>query len=544
MKDLLILVSLAPMILMFAAGLRAAAHRGGLADYTPGIQAAAWMAVAASVFAALIIWCRGPMTTDVPLPLHASFPLYLDALTALMLVLVSFLGAMVVRYSVRCMIGHDRQYCFHQRLCMTIASVMGLLICGNLLWFTLAWMATSLCLHQLLTFNAERTGAILAARKKFIVSRLGDLCLIGSMVTCRQIFHSWNFATIFRQAHLMASSGHCLGEIALLDTFLVLAACLKSAQFPFHSWLPDTMETPTPVSALMHAGIINAGGFLIIRLSALLILCPKAMAVLALIGAVTAIFGSTVMMAQTSIKRSLAFSTVGQMGFMMLECGLGAFGLAVLHLAAHALYKAHAFLSSGSRITRGPARIGSTSDSPAGVGILTHVALISSLSAVVSAGIFYRMGFSMTYLPLLVIVIMALSTLLSLIAYRSKYFIVPMIGLLLVLLLSAVYAALDLGMNAMLASTLPPQTFNVMTAIPELPILLVLMFVAAGLTQIQLWKSPQTDRIRAIYVHTANGFYIGYLANQMVCMFWPLPRPARRAEAPATLLEESLDVTG
>src|SRR5690606_5255778 len=131
---------------------------------------------------------------------------------------------------------------------------------------------------------------------------------------------------------------------------IICGALLKSAQFPFHTWLPDTMGTPTPVSTLMHAGIINAGGYLVIRLSPLLVENTTAMLFLATIGAVTLASASLVMLTQTSVKRMLAYSTIAQMGFMLLQCGLGAYALAVLHLIAHSLYKAHAFLSSGSTV--------------------------------------------------------------------------------------------------------------------------------------------------------------------------------------------------
>ena len=122
---------------------------------------------------------------------------------------------------------------------------------------------------------------------------------------------------------------------------------MKSAQFPLHGWLTEVMETPTPVSALLHAGIINAGGILLLRMSGALALSGPAMDLLLLVGAVTAVFGAAVMLTQPSVKVNLAWSTIAQMGFMMMQCGLGAFGAALLHVAAHALYKAHAFLSSG-----------------------------------------------------------------------------------------------------------------------------------------------------------------------------------------------------
>jgi len=133
---------------------------------------------------------------------------------------------------------------------------------------------------------------------------------------------------------------------------LALAAMLKSAQFPTHGWLTEVMETPTPVSALLHAGVINAGGFLLIRFADVMLLAPGVLAVLVMIGGFTALFGSLVMLTQPAVKTSLAWSTVAQMGFMIFECGLALFPLALLHIVAHSLYKAHAFLASGDAVER------------------------------------------------------------------------------------------------------------------------------------------------------------------------------------------------
>ncbi len=175
------------------------------------------------------------------------------------------------------------------------------------------------------------------------------MALLVAMILTYYCFGSFDYRDIFASAanaqFVIADKYHLLSWIG---TLFVIGAMTKSAQIPFHSWLPDTMETPTPVSALMHAGIINAGGFLIIRLSPLVSQSHVALDLLAIVGAATAILGAVVMLTQTSIKRTLAYSTIAQMGFMMLQCGLGAFSAALLHIIAHSLYKAHAFLSSGS----------------------------------------------------------------------------------------------------------------------------------------------------------------------------------------------------
>jgi len=280
----------------------------------------------------------------------ADLPLLrVDALSATMLLLIGFLGWAVARFSCEHLRGEPGEGRYHKWLCATIGSISLVVVSGNLILFTLAWISTSLSLHQLLGFYRERPAARLAARKKFLLSRLGDLCLIGAAVWAGRTYGTVGFEGLFEAAAALeaAEGGRASAAVDGIPLLLVLGALLKSAQFPFHTWLPDTLETPTPVSALMHAGIINAGGYLVIRLSPLVALSEPALAVLASAGALTAFAAGMVMLAQTSVKKQLAFSTVAQMGFMMLQCGLGAFALAALHIVAHSLYKAHAFLASG-----------------------------------------------------------------------------------------------------------------------------------------------------------------------------------------------------
>jgi NAD(P)H-quinone oxidoreductase subunit 5 len=275
--------------------------------------------------------------------------IYFDAVSAVMLLLAGFLAVAVIRFSAHYLGGNPDQGRFFKWLSVTAGSVLLLIVSGNLALFILSWMGVSMALHKLLTFYPERPTAMMAARKKFLFSRLGDFALIAALWITWHAFGTFDYAGLF--AGVSSNSGNHEDSVQIMALLLVLAAVLKSAQFPFHGWLPDTMETPTPVSALMHAGIINAGGFLIIRFSPLMAKAPHALELLAAVGGFTALFGSLVMITQTSVKRTLAFSTVAQMGFMMLQCGLGAFALALLHIVAHSLYKAHAFLSSGSAIS-------------------------------------------------------------------------------------------------------------------------------------------------------------------------------------------------
>ncbi len=217
------------------------------------------------VISVIVLGCSGSPVEGKLFGIGAFYlAVYFDAVSAIMLLLVAFLGVAVTSFSLNYLGGNPDQGRFFKWLSITLGSVLLLIVSGNLALFTLCWMAISLSLHQLLTFYPDRPAALMAARKKYLFSRLGDLCLLTALVIAWREFGSLDYARLFA----IASQGStpALQGIALL---LVLAAMIKSAQFPFHGWLPDTMETPTPVSALMHAGIINAGGFLIVRFSPL-----------------------------------------------------------------------------------------------------------------------------------------------------------------------------------------------------------------------------------------------------------------------------------
>ncbi len=347
-----LLVALLPLMLL-AAGL----VPSSLANLHTRLMRQAAMTLLAVAFgfaiaATVLLTLSGPLDRALlaiswPIPLNLG--VYFDSLTAVMSLLISFIGWIIVRYSARYLDGEATQGRFLRWILFTLGAVMLMVVSRNLVMFTAAWMLTSFGLHQLLTHYPERPWAIWAARKKFLISRLGDSLLIAALTLTFYCFGSFDYCDVFAGAQELGQNANGPGWLlSVIGTLFVIGAMTKSAQFPFHSWLPDTMETPTPVSALMHAGVINAGGFLIIRLSPLVSQSHAALDFLSLIGAFTALLGGVVMLTQTSIKRSLAYSTIAQMGFMMLQCGLGAFSAALLHIVAHSLYKAHTFLSSGS----------------------------------------------------------------------------------------------------------------------------------------------------------------------------------------------------
>ncbi|MDU6241796.1 MAG: proton-conducting transporter membrane subunit, partial [Bradyrhizobium sp.] len=307
---------------------------------------------------------------------------------------------------------------------------------------------------------------------------------------------------------------------------IVATAMLKSAQLPLHGWLIEVMETPTPVSALLHAGIINAGGFLVLRLSDVLLLATPALDVLAVVGGATALFGSLVMLTQTSVKVQLAYSTVAQMGFMLLQCGLGAFSAALLHIVAHSLYKAHAFLSSGSVIDIARA---SWTPSPGGkphpfrlifsiAGVLLVTLLFSLLTGATPArqpGVF-ALG-AVLLLGLIHLVANGIDE------RPNAYVVVRTLALAAVV--AAAYFGLQLVAEQMFAGALPKTEALRGPLGIAIVSLIVLSFATVTFLQGMVPKHATEPRWQALYVHVANGFYVNTITNRLVLHYWPGPAP-------------------
>jgi NAD(P)H-quinone oxidoreductase subunit 5 len=295
---------------------------------------------------------------------EARLGIRLDRVTVIVLLLVSFLGYVVTRYSRSYLHGDPGSARYERWLLVTLACVATLIVSGNLLVMAIAWTSTSLALHKLLTFYGDRVPALMAAHKKFLASRLADLFVWVAILTVRAEVGSFDIQAVHAWANATQSVPPMMQVAGLA---FVLAACLKSAQIPFHGWLIQVMEAPTPVSALLHAGIVNLGGLLMIRLFPLMALVPAAQLVLLVVALASTVLAAWVMTTRVSIKVALAWSTCAQMGFMLVECALGAWHLALVHLVAHSLYKAHAFLASGGTVGlwRLRAAVGISPDPPA-----------------------------------------------------------------------------------------------------------------------------------------------------------------------------------
>lgn len=319
-----------------------------------------------AIYGTVLTISHGVVTSSL-LGIHdIGFSLRLDALSMVMFVMISILGFIILKYSKNYLEGDPRQPVFLARLSYTIASVQLMVISGNLGQLFIAWVLTSLALHQLLIFYRGRPKAIVAARKKFIVARVGDILLLIATILIYQVFGTGDLGTIFNEIKVAYQSGYAL-PIEIATICIALVAILKSGQFPTHGWLIEMVETPTPVSALLHAGLLNAGPFLIIRMAFMMNESTFAPIFLISIGGFTALFASVVYLTQPSVKVALGYSSIAHMGFMLLICGFGVYTAALLHLVAHSFYKAHAFLSSGSVIdivrahkVKIPSRLGKT----------------------------------------------------------------------------------------------------------------------------------------------------------------------------------------
>ncbi len=437
--------------------------------------------------------------------LPAAALIRLDTLATTMAILVAFLGAVVLRFAARYLEGDPGRSRFLCWMCLTIVSVITLVISNHLLLLLGAWTATSLCLHRLLLYRAGRPGAVFAARKKFVFSRIAELSLLCAALILHAGHDTWRIDEL--SASISGGNHAGLPAGAFL---LAFCAMLKSAQFPFHSWLPDTMDTPTPVSALMHAGIINAGGFLVLRLAPIFTAAPGALHLLAVVGTITAVFGAIVMLPQTGVKRALAFSTIAQMGFMMIQCGLGAFGLALLHLVAHSLYKAYAFLHAGSTIGAAPRAAIPLATSALALGALTGSALV----AVVATSLHMLLP-ATTATPVVFLSILALALAYGIARASSGH---P--GSLPRAFAAALGIALaGLGLHMVAGLLLPAPVA------PPIPVWLSLLvgtaFLVLFIFQSLMWRASAHPLGRILYVHALNGFYVGTIANRLLGRLWP-----------------------
>ncbi|MCZ8310834.1 MAG: NADH-quinone oxidoreductase subunit L [Magnetospirillum sp.] len=501
-------------------GFAAAATVSGRALADRATLAAAF-ALACAIAAAATVAFAGARHADILTLKGAGISFAFDALSTTMFVLVGFVGLVVVRFSRNYLDGDPQHARFVRRLCLTVAAVQFLVVSGNLVQLLAAWIATSLLLNKLLLFYAERPAARLAARKKFVVSRLSDAALALAALLLFANFGSFDVQAIAAAAKAAAPEDATL-SLHVAALLVVLAALLKSAQFPLHGWILEVMETPTPVSALLHAGIVNAGGFLVLRLSDAMALSGTALDALAVVGAVTALLGSLVMLTQTSVKVSLAYSTVAQMGFMLLQCGLGAFSAALLHIVAHSLYKAHAFLSSGSvidllRASWSPSPGGQPHPARNAIALACVLGVAFAVAALFGADLGDKPGvFALGAIMLLGVALYVSNA----IDERPNMYVLG-VAAATAAAVAVIYFALQAGTEAMLQGAVAPT--QALDGPFDLVLVgfVILAFAAVTLLQGELGRRTNGPFWQSLYVHLSNGLYVNSWANRLTLRLWP-----------------------
>ena len=270
-----------------------------------------------------------------------------DPLTAVMLGTVTLVSFSIVLYSRGYMKGHRGYPRFFATISLFVFSMCTLVLAGNFLLLYLGWEAVGLCSYLLIGFHYERPSAAAAAKKAFIVNRVGDFGLGLGVLLIWRTFGSLDFATVLNPDTVSTLAASHPGTITAIALLLLCGAIGKSAQLPLHVWLPDAMEGPSPVSALIHAATMVTAGVYLVARSAVLFDAGGVLPVVAVIGAATALFAATIALVHTDIKRILAYSTVSQLGYMFLGLGVGVGAASIFHLFTHAFFKALLFLGAG-----------------------------------------------------------------------------------------------------------------------------------------------------------------------------------------------------
>ncbi|WP_407275420.1 NADH-quinone oxidoreductase subunit L [Halothiobacillus sp. DCM-1] len=463
-----------------------------------------------------------------------------NGITLLLATLVSFVLAIIARFSIQYLDGDHQQARFFRLLALTGGWFLLVVIAGNMAQFTLAIIATGFSLHRLLSFYPDRPRAIMVTHKKSIFSRSADALLVVATLLIGQAVGSLEFSAI---NDYVATQPHLPLSMQLAAWLVVFAALLKSAQFPFHGWLIQVMEAPTPVSALMHAGVVYSGAIIVLRLSHLLAAEGHALALLAVVGLITLIIASLVMLTQTAIKSSLAWSTTAQLGFMLLELGLGLLALGLLHLVGHSLYKAHAFLSSGGiadqlRQVKVPNR---RRISVPIWGLTVAGGMLLTL------GIAQNLGLDLQAEPALLalVTIIALATVQLVLKTLSYGSLREVAGAMLIASgMATVYFVLHEGVITAFGSDLAPWPNEAS------PLQWGLIASAAlGFLLIAWLQGPGRDlldrkRQTALFIHLYNGLYIDRWVERLAYRLWPekvgrVPAEASPELAPRTSGTES-----
>jgi NAD(P)H-quinone oxidoreductase subunit 5 len=472
----------------------------------PLAQAAAVLGLLGTLAAATLTWATAEVARGDPY--SASELLSGSPVSLAVAVLVAFLAWVILRYSHNYLRGEPGQARYLAMLQLTVAAVALVILTDHLLVLAGAWVSISLGLHQLLLFYPNRPRAVLAAHKKFLLARTAEACLLGAVALLWSEHHTWQISAILSD---LADRDLTTGE-TVAAVLLAVVALVKCAQLPVHGWLIQVVEAPTPVSALLHAGIINLGGYLLILFAPLFAKATAAQWLVLVVGGLSAVLAGLVTLTRVSIKVKLAWSTCAQMGLMLVECALGLFDLALLHLIAHACYKAHGFLNSGSNVLQDLVR----RMAPASASLLRDWLVAAAVGAALvglAAAAVYDGGPLSPWLLVLVMLTLVIGGL------RRGVGLLQIEPVLWAAVLLSGYLLQKLGSGLLVA---PLQT----TAGPAADgwVVLIVLLMTAGYVWLRAF--PHNAVSRRLWVWLFAAFYLDEWVTRTTMRLWPQPLPA------------------
>lgn len=467
-------------------------------------------------------WKMLQATNALVLFLSAMLPLFPAAASGLfgqsatqmtVLCIVTFIGFIVTRFSTNYLAGDPGEQRFQRWLQITLACVITVVTSNHFAILIAAWAGISLSLHQLLMFYPERKRAVLAAHKKFLFARVAEACLILAAALL-YMQHGTLFISDILATYATDDMSLSVAE-QIAAVLIASAAMVKCAQFPMHGWLIQVVEAPTPVSALLHAGVINLGGFLVLLMAPLMQHAQVANWLLLIVAGGTCIAAALITMTRVSIKVLLAWSTVAQMGLMLVECALGQYGLALLHLAAHSCYKAHAFLTSGGEVESflrremSPLRVPDTGTLPTMFAAILAVTGLLLLNGGISSDA--SLWLLLALFPLIIV------------TERSSS-----------IHSGSVAGALVLAAGVVLAYTAQKALFNNLAPAGSLPSALEALWCALLVSVLLgaywlLRQRGETALGRRLYRNLYAGFYLDEWATRATLAIWPARLPQRAA---------------
>lgn len=464
----------------------------------------------------LIAWWR-PDDSSLTLPGIVPLTIRADALSAVLHLLIAGLAAVILPFAGRYLAGEPGQRAFQRWFLSALAAVSLLVTTDDLLVLALTWTVANFALHKLLAHYTDRPEAVVAAHKQWLVNVAADLLLVVAVGLVWQTVGSQRISDL---SSLLATSATLPNVLQSAAVLVVLAVCLRTAQLPAQGWLIQVMEAPTPVSAFLHAGLVNIGGVVLLRLAALLTASWPAQTLLVVVGGTTAVLAALVMQTRVSIKVSLAWSTSAQMGFMLVELGLGAYRLALLHLLAHSLYKAHAFLTSGRTVEQ---------------WIRAHTVTLPQARAV--SDWVRALGIAVAVVTLLFV-----SSARWNVASPDDLLSGSMLALALMPLLTvrvgdgmaALFAHARLATGLLIIAFAAHALAQIMPA-PELLVapdalrlaLAATLALALVITQVLITVQPHGAFAKALYPACFAGFYVDEVFTRLTFRWWPPRTPAR-----------------